>query len=100
MTVYEHRTSLLIQSGSSATTSLKVKGGLLRQVIIHAMTDSTVFRAHLGDSHDLCRLEWGFHTGELSENAIAMPMVGAYTLTILNASQVDTVEILLAVQED
>lgn len=99
MTIYEHKTSLTASAGSTATTTLRVRGGLLRQVLITANTATTVFRANLQDEDNINRLDWGFSTGQLNEVGLAFPIVNAYKLNITNASPNDTFTIRLAVQE-
>ena len=99
MTIYEHTTSLLTQAGSTSTVTLNVRGGLCRQILVRANTDSTVFRVDLQDDRPVTRLNFGFHTGELNEVGLAFPMAGRYTLNITNASPNDTFRILMAVQE-
>lgn len=99
MTIYEHRTQLTISAGSTVTTTLRVNGGLCRQVLIRAGSDTTVFRANLVDSNSITRLNWGFQQGEINENSLAFPMVGRYTLNITNASYDDTVQVVVGVEE-
>ena|SRR3990167_8275843 len=99
MTIYEHKTSLLIQSGSTATTTLRVIGGLLRSVYIKANTNTTVFRADLTDDDGNQRINYGFSTGMINDNEIAYPLRNRYTLNITNASLDDIVTICLGVQE-
>ena len=99
MTIYEHKTSITAQAGSTATTTLRVRGGLCRQILITANTASTVFRANLQDEDGINRLDWGFHTGQLNEVGLAFPMVNRYTLNITNASPNDVFTIRIAVQE-
>ena len=99
MTVYQHRATVTAQSGSTSTVTLKVLGGLLRQVLITANTSTTVFRANLVDENSITVENWGFSRGELREDGIAFPMAGIYTLNVTNASPDDTFTILMSVQE-
>lgn len=99
MLIYQHRATVVAASGSTSTATLKVFGGLLRQVLVTANTASTVFRANLVDENSVTVENWGFSTGQLREDAIALPVAGTYTLNITNASPNDTFTILLGVQE-
>mgnify|MGYP001562062893 FL=1 len=99
MTVYEFKTSMLTSSGSVNAITLPIRGGLCRYVLIRANTSTTVFRANIQDEDSVRLTDWGFHTGELVENSIAMPMLGRHTLAITNASPDDTFSIRLRVQE-
>lgn len=99
MRIYEHKTSILAQSGSTATTTLNVIGGLLRQVLVTANTSTTIFRANLKDEDGINRADWGWHTGNLNELGKAIPIVNKYTLNITNVSPNDTFTIRLAIQE-
>lgn len=99
MTIYEFGTTLAVSVGSTATVSLPIRGGLLQQFWIQANTASTVFRANLVDDHSRRRMDWGFHTGQLNEVGLRMPMVNKYTINITNVSPNDIFKVLLAVQE-
>ena len=99
MTIYEHTTSLTTASGSVNSTTLRVMGGLCRQILVRANTSTTVFRFDMQDDNSVTRLNFGFHTGELNETDLAFPMVGKYTLRVTNASPDDTFRILVAVEE-
>lgn len=100
MTIYEHKTSLTTASGTIGTISLKVPGGLLKYVLVRANTDTTVFRFKLTDDNSRVRLNYGFHQGELVDDKISMPITGAYTASITNASPDDTFDVVLAIQEN
>ena len=99
MTVYQHRATVTAASGATSTATLRVRGGILRQMFIVANTDTTVFRSNLVDEASLTVQNWGFHTGMLNDNAISMPAQGTYTLNITNASPDDTFKILIGVEE-
>jgi hypothetical protein len=99
MTVYEHRASITTTAGASASTTLRIPGGLLRQVLVRAATNSTIFRVDLVDATSLTRLNYAYHTGELNDTNIALPVAGDYVINITNASPNDTFSILFAVQE-
>ncbi len=99
ITVYEHRTSLTAASGSVATTTLKIYGGLLKNVYIKAMTDTTTFKANLVDDKDKTRIKWSTTNCEINDMGLDFPLQGQYTLNITNASPDDTFDVILAIQE-
>ena len=99
MTIYEHRTSLTVSGGSVSSTTLRIIGGLCRQIIIRANTSTTVFRADLGDANGIIRRNYDFHQGELNDMDIALPMVGVWTLNITNVSPDDTFRVVFGIQE-
>lgn len=99
MTIYQHRATITAASGETSTTSLKVLGGLLRQVLITANTSSTMFRANLTDENSVVVENWGFSKGQLREDSLAFPVAGRYTLNVTNASPDDTFTVLLSIQE-
>lgn len=99
MTIYEHKTSLTTAAGTVSTVSLRIPGGILRYVLVRANTSGTVFRFDLKDDNDKVRLNYGFSTGELMDDKLTFPITGAYTASITNASQDDTFEVILSVQE-
>jgi len=99
MRIYEHRTSLATTSGSTSTISLNVIGGVLRQLLIRAGTDTTVFRANIVDASSLTRRNWGFATREIDDE-MAMPVSGRLTLNITNASpSTDTFSVYMGIEE-
>jgi len=99
MTIYEYSTSMLLAGGSTSTTSLNIRGGIMHQLLVRANTSGTVFRANLTDHNDIVRTNYGFSTGELNDTDTPLAMTGRYTINVTNASQTDTVRILLAVRE-
>lgn len=99
MTIYEYRASLTVASGATSGTSLDVLGGLARQLIIRASSANTTFRANLTDYKGTVRAYWGFHTDELNETNMILPVAGKYTVNITNASQDGPFTVYLGVQE-
>lgn len=99
MTVYEHRTSLTAVSGVATTTTLRVPGGLCRQVLIRANTATTLFSANLTDENGTVRRHYGFHRGEVNDMDIQFAMAGEYDINITNASPNDTFTLVVSVQE-
>lgn len=100
MTIYEHTTSLTTVAGAISTVSLRIPGGLLKQVLVRANTATTSFRLDMQDENGVTRLNYGFHKGEMVDNTIGMPITGNYTLNITNASPDDTFRVILSVQEN
>lgn len=96
--IYEHKDTVTASGGTTTSTTLNIRGGLLRQVLIRANTSNTVFSANLSDS-SLVRRHYDFHTGELNDMEVELPVCGPYTLTLTNASADDTFSVVLAVQE-
>lgn len=99
MTIYEHKTQVTAASGSTSSDTLKVRGGILRYLLIRANTSSTLFRASLVDENSVTRINYGFSTGELVDDKIAIPVVGTYTINITNASPDDTFQVVFSVEE-
>lgn len=100
MTIYEHKDTVFATAGSSASTSLSIPGGLLRYVFIRSNNSSTIFKATLNDSDGTDRISYDFHTNEIIDNVIVLPLVGKYTVQVTNASLDDTFKIILGVQEN
>lgn len=100
MTIYEFRTSMTTASASAEGATLNIPGGILRQVLIRANTDTTVFRVDLEDSNGQTRLNYDYHRGELNDVNLQFPIAGQYTVNITNASPNDTFTVILAVQEN
>ncbi len=99
MTVYEQRQTITAAAGVAASIGLNIPGGLIRQVLIRANTDTTVFRANITDASALRRRDYGYHTGEINDTSIALAVAGSLAINITNASPNDTFKILVAVQE-
>lgn len=97
--VYEHITSANTSSGSTSSTTLKILGGTLGYLLVRANTDTTVFRVNLQDDNGNTRLNYAFHTGELVDEKIQMPLSGEYTINITNASPDDIFKIILSIKE-
>lgn len=97
--IYEHKTTLTASAGSTTTTTLKVTGGLMQQFLVQANTSTTVFRANLVDKNSYTRMQYGFHTGELNDVGSSLPLTGAVTINITNASPNDIFKILVSVDE-
>ena len=103
MNIYRHETSQTVVSGTISSTTLDIRGGLLRQVLIRAGTDSTIFRADITERTGIKVLNYAFHTGEINDTgasgALPLPVSGYYNLNITNASRDDSFDIRLVVQE-
>ena len=90
---------MTVSAGSISSSTLKIVGGLLRQVYVRANTDTTVFKVDLQDENSTTRRAYDFHEGELNDTDFALPVQGQYTLNITNVSPNDTFKIVLAIQE-
>ena len=99
MTVYEHRATVTAVAGSVTSSSLHIPGGLIRQILVRANTDTTVFRASLVDVKGTTRRNYGYHTGELNDTSISLAIAGSLAVSIANASPNDTFTVVVAVQE-
>ena len=101
MTGYEHRATVVVQSGTGTTYSLFIPGGIGSQLLVRANTTTTVFRVQLQDENSLVRRHWGFHRGEINDTTdnIHFFMVGSYAIQIVNASPDDTFTVVLSVKE-
>lgn len=104
MNIYRVETSQTTASGSVSTTSLKINGGLVRQVLIRALTDSaTVFRADITEVGGIAVLNYGYHRGEINDTgqtgALPLPVLGNYNINITNASPDDTFAVRVIIQE-
>ncbi len=98
MTVYVFRATVTSASGAVGSTSLDVRGGVCRQVIVQANTATTTFFANLKDANSLIIRDYGLQTGEFND-ITAIPMAGKYTFNITNASPDDTFKLYFSVEE-
>jgi len=98
VTIYQHRATITASAGATSTTTLKILGGICRQVLIVANTASTVFQPFITDEAGMEVSRYGLQTGELSD-ITSIPMSGQYTVRITNASPDDTFKIMLGVEE-
>ena len=98
MRIYQHRATVTASSGSTSSTTLKIIGGICRQVLIVANTESTVFQPFITDEAGLEVSRYGLQTGEMSD-ITSIPMAGTYVISITNASPDDTFKIMLGVEE-
>ena len=99
MKVYEQRALVATSSGSYSQATLENVGGLLRYLLIRANTAATSFQATLTDYKGVVRKRYGFHTGEIIDDQLTMPVSGPYTIGIVNGSPDDTFQIVFGVQE-
>ena len=103
MNIYRYEVTNNTASGSATSTTLDVRGGLLRQFIVRANTLTTLFRVNVAESNGATVLEYGYHNGEIndtgSESALPLPMLGRYNVNITNASPNDVFTIRAIVQE-
>lgn len=99
MTIYKHRASVTASSGSTSSTTLNVRGGLCRQIVIRANTSTTVFRANITDENSDVVVNYPYHEGEINDWDICIPMSGKYTVNITNSSPDDTFVVKVGVEE-
>jgi hypothetical protein len=99
MKVYEQRASVTTSSGSYNQATLENVGGLLRYLLVRSNTATTNFQVTLTDYKGILRKRYGFHTGELIDDLLTMPVSGPYTIGIVNGSPDDTFTIVFGVQE-
>ena len=99
MQVYEQRAEVTTVAGSYNQITLENIGGLLRYLLIRANTATTSFQANLIDYKGIIRKRYGFHTGELIDDQLTMPVSDKYTVGIVNGSPDDTFQIIFGVQE-
>ena len=99
MKVYEQRFSLTAVTGATTGLTLKNVGGLLRYLLIQAGSSTTTFQATIEDYKGKTRKRYGFHTGELIDEGLTMPISGEYNVKILNGSIDDTFYVVFGVQE-
>ena len=71
----------------------------MRQLFVQANTSTTVFRLNVQDQNDLQRLDYGFHTGMLNDNALTLPCAGRMRISVTNASPNDIFSVYIGVQE-
>lgn len=98
MTIYQHRATVTTASGSTSSTTLRVIGGICRQILIAANTATTVFQPFITDDSGMEVSRYGLQTGELSD-ITSIPMAGEYIIRITNASPDDTFKIMLGIEE-
>lgn len=101
MNIYKHRATVTTDGGSVGSTTLNIRGGLCRQLLIRALTAPTVtiFRADITDENGVIVRNYGYRTGELNVVDDPFPMSGANVVNITNASQTDTFVVMLGIQE-
>src|SRR3990167_1953807 len=97
--IYEFSTSMTVTAAGISQSTLKMRGGIARQFLVRAATDTTVFRASLADSNGDIRRTYDFHQGEIVDDTIQLPVQSTYTISITNASRTDVFKIILGVDE-
>ena len=99
--LYLHRDTVTVSGGSVASVTLNVHDGLVRQLLVRALTSgTTVFRADLTDSRNtIIRRNYAYHEGEINDVNSGFPLQGTTVVNVTNASATDTFAIVLAVEE-
>lgn len=98
MTIYQYRATITAASGSVSSSSLRVRGGICRQVFIKANTATTTFNTTITDDSSLEVMRYSAQTGEFND-ITSFPMAGTYTVNITNASADDTFSVYFGVEE-
>ena len=96
--IYEHRATITAQAGSTATTTLNIIHGLVRQIYVISNTSTTTFMVTFTDSSGLIRRKSPVVTGEYSD-VTYIPFTGYCKLSILNASPDDTFKCYAGIEE-
>lgn len=99
MIIYQHRQTVVASSGSTSSLTLKIVGGLCRQLLVTSNTATTVFKVNITDDNDLKIMDYGYYTGTLNDQTLYTPMAGKYSINITNASPDDTFKVYVAVEE-
>lgn len=98
MTIYQYRNTVTAASGATSSTSLKIPGGICRQVFVVANTSTTTFNTTITDDAGLEVMRYSAQTGEFND-ITAFPMSGQYSINITNASADDVFKLYFAVEE-
>ena len=99
MSLFKVETSMTAASGAVSFNTLKIIGGLCRQVLVYASDTDTTFSATLVDNKSRTVREWGGVTYMIND-LIAFPVEGIYTVSIVNATTDNRVfTFFLGVQE-
>ena len=103
MNIYKHETSQTTVGGTISSTTLNIRGGLIRQVLVRANTNTTIFRVDITEVGGITILNYGYHNGEITDTgkdcALPLPVLGAYQINIVNASPEDTFNVRILIQE-
>ena len=83
--VIHKQSSTVTAAGGTATATLSILQGVLKQLYVEAATSTTTFDVTLTDIHSLVVYEMTDVNGVLNE-MMDMPAYGSYTLTIANSS--------------
>jgi hypothetical protein len=83
--VVHKQSETITASGGSASATVAILQGVLKQLFVESATTTTTFDVNLVDIHSLTVYEFNDITGVLNEH-IDLPAYGNYTLNIANAS--------------
>lgn len=98
MHIYTHRATVTAASGEVTTTTLPIRGGLLRYLLVRANTDTTVFQVRLEDENAVIVKRYDFAEGEMYDE-MALAVAGSHIVRITNASPNDTFTVAVKVEE-
>jgi hypothetical protein len=96
--IVHKQTATVTASGGSASATVRILSGVLKQLFVEAATSTTTFDVTLVDIHGLTVYEFLDITGILNEHT-DLPAYGNYTLNITNASADENLIYLLAFLE-
>lgn len=100
MTIYEHRAVVTVASGTASTYSLNIPGGIVRQLIVRALTDTTTtFAVNMVDDFGDTIKNYGYNERELNDDEMSLAVAGTLAINLTNASPTDTFRIKLKVEE-
>jgi len=83
--VVHKQSATIAASGGTATATLNILQGIMKQLYVEAATTTTTFDVTLTDIHGLVVYELTDINGVLNE-MLEMPAYANYTLTVANAS--------------
>ena len=99
MQIHRHIATVTTAGGSGSTNTSPFRGGLCRQVLIVSGTTTTTFRSNLTDPDSNTVRSYSTVTGTLNDDNRILPVRGAYTLNVTNASADGNFTCMLMVEE-
>jgi len=93
----ERPISVNVQSGSWIGNTISIRG-LLKQIVIHPVSDSTMYDFSLTNNMDEIVYKRTDVSGELNEE-LDLPVTGVYTMQISNSTTDGSFNVLLSIRE-